>query len=358
MKKLLILFFTTCATFLASAQTGPPNCNCTETSVQKKVEGFYCKFLFTRPNDEMATIDTVEVDSAIYVGVTYTEVTCGGYTRIRVDLIHIVSWFLNEYYTNILNGWDDKSPLCADKHPLATASPQEWNDWTQKILDKLLPKSTATGRVVLYPSGCKALAQVIWPAGSTIYVTPNLDANPNAPLIPVDLNVTQSLMWLPCKPAECCVAEINNEKGEVTIKSDGAGCSATTIDYTQAPQVTTNTPSGASNTYTGIILSSGPCQSMCGANRPIGLFKTDVNKVDNPLHTNFAATPTLVQDAITFTTEVDITKVQVYDMQGKKVMDTNIENKQLLVSQLKEGIYFVQVHFTDKEVRTVKIYKK
>ncbi|TAE79737.1 MAG: T9SS C-terminal target domain-containing protein, partial [Bacteroidetes bacterium] len=157
-----------------------------------------------------------------------------------------------------------------------------------------------------------------------------------------------------------CVAEINNDNGEITyIPVVENACPTAFHDFSNTPQLTTTLPSGMPQTYTALILDTPPCQSMCQYNSSsMGAMATDVSPIEQELKMAFTATPTLVQEAITFTSGVTITKVQVYDMQGKKVMDTPIENKQLLVSQLKEGIYFVQVHFADKQVRTVKIYKK
>jgi hypothetical protein len=344
MKKLLVLFFTTCATLWASAQTDP--CNCVETRTQHKIERF---------------CPAVAGPEGAYIAITYTEISCGGRVRYRVDNFHVAT---SEFNTGTpvnclivgLTNYPSTNPYTNFGNPSVT---EDWFNWMQRTIAALMPQGNSTAdRVIQYPSGCKSLVPVKYPPGTVIYVAPP-DSGGSA-LIPVDLSDKVSLTLMNCNPVECCVAEINNDNGEITyIPVVANACANATLDYSTLPQITTALPSGGTQTYFATIVGTPPpCQSMCSYNAPTSFMATDVSPINAPLNVQFAATPTLVQDAITFTTEVDITKVQVYDMQGKKVLDTPIENKQLLVSQLKEGVYFVQVHFANKEVRTVKIYKK
>lgn len=358
MKKLLLLFFTTCAALWASAQTD--NCKCEEIRTQHTVKRIICelKKIPGSTNDDL---------QAVVISLTYTEVRCGGRVRYQVDNVLISTSLFNHYpnpnpmipapidfpcdpafgpppFSNIFVNTND---------PVAQ---QEWFAYLQKAITKLLPVGNTTGTVYQFSSGCMSLVTTQWPSGTIVYVTPGGESG-GAPT-PVDLSGQSNLVLIPCNIVECCIMEI--VRGVPTYSPTVSNeCVSGSPDLSKLPRITSTDLDGNVTTYTATVTGSSACQSMCGYNAPaIGALTTDVSPINQELSINFSATPTLVQDAITFTTKVDITKVQVYDMQGKKVMDTTIENKQLAVSGLTEGVYFVQVHFADKQVRTIKIYKK
>jgi hypothetical protein len=73
----------------------------------------------------------------------------------------------------------------------------------------------------------------------------------------------------------------------------------------------------------------------------------------------YSANPTLIDDIIVFTANQPIQKVAIFSMDGKKVNTSkSLENNILNTSELKNGIYFIQVSFSDTLVKTIKVVKQ
>jgi hypothetical protein len=88
-------------------------------------------------------------------------------------------------------------------------------------------------------------------------------------------------------------------------------------------------------------------------------FTTSNNELNNKqIPLEFSANPTVINDYLKFTTNKTIAKIMVFNTAGKKVMNINSpENNEINTSELKQGAYFVQVYFTDNNVKTVKVVK-
>lgn len=107
------------------------------------------------------------------------------------------------------------------------------------------------------------------------------------------------------------------------------------------------------------------CENMGAPPPPPGIdpwsprFSTDVAEIKDQLPLTLSAHPTLCSNYIRFTTNKPIKKVSVYDMSGKRVINTSeLANNELITSGLKNGIYYVQVYFSENEVKTIKIMKQ
>ncbi|TAE89019.1 MAG: hypothetical protein EAY81_02555, partial [Bacteroidetes bacterium] len=329
MKKLLILFFTTCAALWASAQTD--NCKCEEVRTQHTVKRVIC---------ELKRIPgfTSSDPQAVVISLTYTEVRCGGRVRYQVDNVLISTSLFNHYPNPTASnpsqadypcdpafGTPPRSNIFSNTNDPSTQ--EEWFGYLQNAIAQLLPVGNSTGTVYQFSSGCMSLVTTAWPAGTIIYVEPSGDVGGTP--VPVDISGQSSLVLLPCTTVECCVMEI--VRGVPTYSTiAGNACESGSPDLSKLPKITSTDPSGNVSTYTAGIIGSSTCQSMCGRFAPASFIATDVSPINQELSINFSVTPTLVQDAINFTTKVDIDKVQVYDMQGKLLIDSPIENKQML----------------------------
>jgi hypothetical protein len=140
------------------------------------------------------------------------------------------------------------------------------------------------------------------------------------------------------------------------------------------PQITCRDKNNNPVTYTGVITNNEPCSSYCGPGSNI-YYKTDLSGkgmeeekeaadktgsfMPLPGALDFKVEPTLAHESVTFSTTADISKLVIFDMAGKKVMEqTSFDNGTINISQLQNGVHYIQVHFNTSEIRTIKIMKQ
>nr|MBP9187565.1 T9SS type A sorting domain-containing protein [Bacteroidia bacterium] len=120
---------------------------------------------------------------------------------------------------------------------------------------------------------------------------------------------------------------------------------------------------GGYNSVVGEVVNQEPCEVICPRivtpNQPSSMakFKSDLRTKEIDLQLSVGPVP--FNNFIDIISNSTIDKIVVYDMNGKKVLNsTNLENGKLNTSQLKSGAYYVQVHLSDNIVKSIKIIKQ
>lgn len=107
----------------------------------------------------------------------------------------------------------------------------------------------------------------------------------------------------------------------------------------------------------------GPCELVC----PRVLIppppdftssiKSDLVKSGNELLLN--ASPLPFSNFLQLNSNKEISKIVLYDIQGNEVLNTNrLENGLLNTTDLKNGMYFIQVYFPNNIVKTIRVLKQ
>ena len=71
-----------------------------------------------------------------------------------------------------------------------------------------------------------------------------------------------------------------------------------------------------------------------------------------------AVYPNPARDYVTFGTDELVESVALYDVTGKRVMSTEINNNRISVASLTDGVYFARLYRQGKQVGIAKIVKK
>lgn len=232
---------------------------------------------------------------------------------------------------------------------------------------------------VIYKGSCNSMVRVTFP--EKVYM---LQGRGDAPGVDTVWINPESEIWqtVPCNDV-CCKVKYKFEivtaaDGETTMtwKADsweGADLScpnAPLPDYnTSNRRLTAYTPGTPPQEVHPAVMEQTSCSVFCdhmGSPPPppdivpgAPGFSTDVAEIKDQLPLRLTADPTLCSNYIRFSTNKPITRVAVYDISGKRVIDTNtLANNELLTSGLKNGVYYVQVYFSENEVKTIKIMKQ
>ncbi|MDP1725821.1 MAG: T9SS type A sorting domain-containing protein [Bacteroidota bacterium] len=329
----------------------------------------------------------------VFVMIAYRIRDCGGIKSIIIDDYVFVD--SRDYWNNTwLTLWGGAgavtSPIpgvdiipaayisgCTYPDPPTAAS---MNLAVTDAINKLLTKfgNPAQSDYDIYFKGaCFSLVTLSFPNGAFFVGTPDDLGHVDTMYVSAGSTVTQSI---PCSDKCCKVSYrwkvITLENGETTSRwvvvsteGDEAGC-----EQQPMPDYNTYTPkleakifdpiTGTYNTVNGTFVSQEPCELTCPRflappppESPGTSVKTDINGKD--VHLELSAIPIPFNNFIRITSNNTITKVVVYDMSGKKVLITSkLENGELNTSELKTGVYFVQVHFPNNMVKSIKVIKQ
>ncbi len=147
-------------------------------------------------------------------------------------------------------------------------------------------------------------------------------------------------------------AQINFEVNTFGIQSsivvDYGLDPAVFYSYNGVANTSTNTPTPFSFNFTGLspnttyYYSVGAYSPTLTGNRILGSFTTAVlSNSDHEQKLNFSLYPNPASDYFTIEMENEIKSVEIYSLQGQKVLTSN--SKIITVSDLSEGIYFVRI---------------
>jgi hypothetical protein len=215
----------------------------------------------------------------------------------------------------------------------------------------------------VYPAGCKALSQVVYPSPALCYY--RFREGPNVGQISaiVDISKDPITELLPCQGDNCCKMNYSYDfvKNRLKLVSfqeilscDVPPPTVSTQDYT-CPDI-----NGNPVTYTGQVQIIGKCESYCNGDLSL-LFKTsdtkDYEPLPNPL--DFSISPVPAKDYLTFSTSENIGKIEIYSNEGKLIVKkAELINNTIDISKINKGIYFVRVYFNDASIRSIKIIKE
>lgn len=309
---------------------------------------------------------------AIFVIVTYRTVFCpGANPQLIVDGVVLVDerdYYLTEA-CNPFPLFNNCSPL---PNPLSTADILAKQQ--EGITAAVSSLGLSTDVDVIYKGSCNSMVKVAFP--QKVYM---LQSRGDAPGVDTVWIHPESTIWqtLPCYDA-CCkvkykfeIVTAANGETRMTWRADrweGADLScpnAPLPDYNNSNRRLSGiSPGTPPQTIYPTVTEQTPCALFCdrmGSPPPPPVidpgFTTDIAEIKGQL--TLSADPTLCSNFIRFNTDKPIAKVVVYDMSGKRMTHTTmLTHNELSTSELKSGIYYVQVYFSENEVKTIKIMKQ
>lgn len=300
----------------------------------------------------------------VFVFVTYHIMTCDdGSTKVFVDDAVYVDdrdYWLTLYTPNVYN--------------TLTCSPPSIGDALKNAINNLVSSLGIPNDVeVIFKGSCSSLVTLSFPNGSFITQPANDLGIAHVIHFTPGVSIVQQA---PCNDA-CCKVQyeyrvIDAENGithsvwvPISFEGDDRTCQDAELpDYNAFPnKIEAQILDPNTNTYitiTGIAIGYAPCLLFCRRYNvpkpPDAILSSGITK-GIPLE--FSANPTLVNNFIHFTSNKSIKKVAVYDMSGKIVLQTyKLNNNEIKTSELKNGMYFLQVYFIDNDVKTIKIVKQ
>ncbi|MDP1726035.1 MAG: T9SS type A sorting domain-containing protein [Bacteroidota bacterium] len=215
----------------------------------------------------------------------------------------------------------------------------------------------------VYPTGCQTIAEVVYPDPSPCYWF--VPEGPNQGQISSMINFgnpSPVLELLPCEGQNCCQLDYTYSPttGRYTLVNFNP------IQVCPGPPPTIITKditcldiNGNPVTYTGTVTFPHGCESYCSSALNT-LFKTSDIKEFKPLpdFIDFKLFPVPAHDFITFSTTKYISKLEIYDVSGKKIIQQSIfDSNNIDITNLAEGVHFIRIYFNDTSVRSVKILK-
>lgn len=295
---------------------------------------------------------------------------CNGITSIIIEDYIVID---SRGYFNSL------TPPCITNPATCTIpDPMSANDLKQAAvvaINRLIGKvgNPLQGNHEVYFKGaCYSLVKLSFPDGTFFTGVPDDSGKIDTFYLSSNTIVTQAI---PCNDV-CCkvtynwqIVTLNN--GEtiskwvpISFEGDGGDCQSQPIpDYNNYPnKIEAQFPGGG--TVTGSIISQEPCELTCprffAPPPPLSTLtsvKTDLVNIVEKIQ--LSANPIPFNNFIQISSNKPILKAIVYDMKGKKILSTSkIENGELNTSELKEGVYFIQVHFEDNIVKSLKVIKQ
>jgi hypothetical protein len=363
MKKIMLLVMLTIASISnIHAQSG--DCGCTPTSTQHVITKILCpSYDIVDENGNVWTVTDPE-----WIRITYTEVDCGGKSSIRIDEITQSTM----QYQIELNGWHIVSGTgCTDPvthlqagfitpgayftYPFTHGD--ELDALYKRVIAEMIPMPNGNynPNSIYFVGGCASYARIQWPSNTRFWVPAN-DVQTTGHYV----NVSNTVVRIPCGPACCEVQLITAYGGAYTYQSLNGQCDPNAIpDPNFVPTFIGNDQYGNPVTYYGSILSNGGCHPICNDGPPqITMRPAGIKAINKDVEIKLSANPTLVKDWVTFTTNKPITNVEIYSMDGKKVINKAPENNELNLSSLPIGVYVMRVYFETNALKTIKIEKQ
>jgi hypothetical protein len=227
---------------------------------------------------------------------------------------------------------------------------------------------------VFFKGSCNSLVFLRFPSGAFITSTPDDLGRIDTSYFNSSSTIAQPI---PCSDA-CCkityhwqmVTTNNGETISKWVPKSGTNnndiCEPGMPDYDlYANKMTAQVWDPISGTYitvSGTMINQEPCAPICNSilgTLPPGFtasIKSDVSAKYS--HIELIASPVPFNNFIKIDCNIEVKGVVVYDMSGRKVMEENsLENGELNTSELKNGVYFLQVHFPSNIVKTIKVIK-
>jgi hypothetical protein len=329
------------------------------------------------------TVSNIDLDY-VYVIISYNIITCP-----NGDAIQINSTCYIDHSASMISGpvWIAAGPNGETTDPASTklvppASSCITPTALQAQMDAINALVTNLGlkrNVDVYYKGiCSSTIEILWPKNSynEFNVTNETTAGSTTSFMRINMSNTKSLISIPCDEGCCKVTYFY----KIRTTSNGYTESYYESLYKPVENDCTSNPNPDYNSYNnkltayiddpvngktqifGEVISQTSCEATClkyTAPPPPSTFTTGTNGVEGKQTTlEFSANPTVVIDYIKFTSNKNIAKIMVFNMAGKKVMNVSApENNELNTSELKQGTYFIQVYFTDNQVKTIKVVK-
>lgn len=310
-----------------------------------------------------------EKGPSVFVMIGYRTRICNGVTSIIIDDYIVVD---SRNWYNSFNPPCPTDPTCTIPNPMTAVDlKQAATDAINKLIGQQ-PGNLAQGNYEVYFKGaCYSLVQLSFPDGSFFVGTPDDLGKVDTFYVSSSSTVTQAI---PCNDVCCKVTYkwqvVTLSNGEtiskwvpLSFEGDGGNCESQPMpDYNSYPnKLEAQIPGGG--TVTGTLVSQEPCELTCPRfvaptpPSPLTSVKTDLSTHDEKIQ--LTASPIPFSNFIQISSNKPIDKVVVYDMKGRKVLNaTKIENGVLNTSEIKEGVYFVQVHFENNIVKSLKVVKQ
>lgn len=359
---LLALFLTVCIVFNTSAQSHLCDDHCPPGPMQWTTITL-CDA--THPGPPPETGPTV------FVMIGYRIRTCNGITSIIIDNYVVVD---NRNYLTSLGFI--VNPSCTIPNPMSSADlKQASTDAINQLIGQI--GNPSQGNYEVYFKGaCYSLVQLSFPDGAFFPGTPHDLGQIDTFYVSSGSTVTQAI---PCNDVCCKVTYqwkvVTLSNGEtisrwvpISYEGDGGNCENQPMpdynSYNPKLEATIFDPNtGQYTTVTGTVVNQEPCELTCPRfvasppPSPLTSIKIDLSKADANIQ--LSASPIPFSNFIQITSNKPLTKIVIYDMKGRKVMTLNkLENGEINTSELKEGVYFIQVYFDNNNVKSLKVIKQ
>lgn len=364
----------------SNSQTTVCENTCTYGSTQTYTKSYY-NFKFTGPLAPYCSTTVVNInEESIFVSIDYRLATCNGQTTYIIDNIIFID--NRDYYENLYNCLPCNFFMTSTSAAYSLlgglmGNPVAKTDMyacVKDAINSLVNSSGATfGVDILINGSCLSLVTLSFPDGSFIPQPPG-DNGVNRDIHLTHNSVVEQL--IPCNDVCCKVRyeytitllENGLTEGKLVPYSYEGGqtaeCEAQNVpDYDTYINKTTaqilDPATGNYVTISGTRTGQGQCELLCSdfdnfCYSP--MFISTGVKSNVPLI--LTANPTIINNFIHFTSNAEIEKIIVYDALGKKILTSNkLENNNLNTSEFIDGIYYVQVYITEKQVKTIKVIK-
>lgn len=372
MKKIILtLLLLSTAAIYANAQEA--TCECNEPAVAKSKIVDLCPIFYfhNEPGPDPMYPNGVPAEYLVWVEFKWEERVCNGQTYINLTHVTLNTPLFN--YMDLFNtgqiSWPEgRTPwnqcalvaggggLGGPGHPTDPNDYNGMNAYMDFLVQTYGPKGNNGLPGTIVEGGCKELVVVAWPSGAGVF-TPGGDLPGGGTAAPIFRPLTTGYTWVNCPGTSCCSWKVGeNGRPHTIIPSSETECFDKVRDPQYVPTVNTQDQFGNPITINGNVIFGYGCKPSCPVYNPYGSFTSSLSKIEVPIELN--ASPTLVESNINFTANMKITSTTVFDMKGSKVNGTTFNNNVLNVENLKTGIYFIQVQFENKQIRTIKIAKQ
>ncbi|MEI6879899.1 MAG: T9SS type A sorting domain-containing protein [Bacteroidota bacterium] len=231
--------------------------------------------------------------------------------------------------------------------------------------------SATTDIEIVFPGSCFSSITLQYPDQLCFYTLPPNDLGPVTPIV---LRPKSTVNWtIPCNDV-CCKTRFkmkitylgNNQTEYEYIPVEYVNRDQTFADCWNQPKPSFDNASSKPPVKMYVngnfvdapaqVISQSSCVVACGVAPQPPLYKT--SSIKEQANIKLMVSPTYIKNSF-FIENNNINKVKIYDIKGTLVMDvSNIENGELNLSHLSEGIYLVQVLFDNNQSSTIKVYKQ